>query len=113
MKASNVYSSIPHDLPAELFETILKTDAFKLERIVSRGQATPAGEWYDQDWDEWVILLSGRARLRLEREAEVVELVPGDYLHLPAHLRHRVEWTTPEEDTVWLALHYRPPAARD
>ncbi len=110
MKASNIYSSIPHDLAAEHFATILQTDFFKLERIVSRGHATAAGHWYDQDHDEWVIVLTGRARLRIEGEAELVELAPGDHVLLPAHRRHRVEWTEPETETLWLALHYRPSA---
>lgn len=111
MKATNIYAHIPRALEAELLETICRSDSFRLERIVSKGHATPPGEWYDQDWDEWVILLRGRARLRLEGEGALIELAPGDHLHLPAHLRHRVEWTAPGENTVWLALHYRPPAA--
>jgi cupin 2 domain-containing protein len=71
-----------------------------------QGNATPAGEWYDQARDEWVILLKGSAGLRIEGEPEVITLKPGDYVHLPAQLKHRVEWTTPAEETVWLALHY-------
>ena len=83
-----------------------QTGVFRLERIVSAGQATPPGEWYDQDTHEWVALLTGGAGLRFEDEAEPRVLAPGDYLLIPAHRRHRVEWTDPEPPTVWLALHY-------
>ena len=86
---------------------LLATGNFRLERIVSNGQATPPGEWYDQDTHEWVALLSGGAGLRFEDEAEPRVLRPGDYLLIPAHRRHRVEWTDPGTPTVWLALHYR------
>ncbi len=110
LKANNIYAHIPRALGEELLQTICRGGSFRLERIVSKGHATPADEWYDQDWDEWVIVLSGHARLRLEGEEVLIELGPGDYLHLPAHRRHRVEWTSLEEETVWLALHYRPPA---
>ena len=106
MNSSNIYSYIPGALPKELFETLLQTDSFTLERIVSKGHATPLGEWYDQARNEWVILLKGSAGLRIEGEPEVITLTPGDYLHLAAHLKHRVEWTASTEETVWLALHY-------
>ncbi len=103
----NLFASLPGRIPAELTEVLLKTDNFSLERIVSTGHATPAGEWYDQETHEWVVLLSGRAALLFEGEAKQVVLKPGDYLHIPANRRHRVEWTDPEGPTVWLALHYR------
>jgi len=89
----------------EVFEDLLQGKAFRLERIVSTGQATPTGEWYDQDWNEWVILLSGAAHLRFEGESDVHCLKAGDAVLIPAHCRHRVEWTTPEQASVWLALH--------
>ncbi len=106
MKAKNVFAGIPADLSLESFETLLRTDQFRLERIVSHGQATPAGEWLNQDRDEWVILLSGRAGLRFDGESEVLLLEPGDYVWIRAHQPHRVEWTAPHEATVWLALHF-------
>ncbi len=99
---------IPDQLPEELFETLLAQPGFKLERIVSRGHATPAGQWYDQDDDEWVLLVKGSARLRIEDQEEEIHLKPGKYILLPARCRHRVEWTDPETDTVWLVLHYLP-----
>jgi cupin 2 domain-containing protein len=90
----------------EISETLLKTKDFKLERIVSSGQSTPKGEWYDQKTDEWVILLSGSAGLLFEDEEEVFIMNAGDYVHIGPHERHRVEWTDPEQKTVWLALYF-------
>jgi cupin 2 domain-containing protein len=80
----------------------------RVERITSRGHATPPGEWYDQPQDEWVALLAGAARLLVEGEPAARELRPGDWVLLPARLRHRVEWTDPDRDTVWLAVHAGP-----
>ena len=91
----------------EISETLLKTEGFKLERIVSAGQATPEGKWYDQDTEEWVILLSGSAGLLFEDEEEVFIMNAGDYVQIEPHHRHRVEWTDPEQKTVWLALHFK------
>ena len=104
---TNLFAAIPPEIPEEIFEILLETGHFRLERIVSGGQATPPGEWYDQDSHEWVALLSGSAGLRFEDEPEPRVLRPGDYLLIPARRRHRVEWTDPEAPTVWLALHYR------
>jgi cupin 2 domain-containing protein len=102
----NLFTPISPEVTEETFQVLLSTGNFRLERIVSTGQATPAGEWYDQDTHEWVALLSGAAGLRFEDEAEPRVLRPGDHLLIPAHRRHRVEWTAPEAPTVWLALHY-------
>lgn len=104
----NLFEDIPDPLPEELFETLLIRPGFKLEKIVSRGHATAAGQWYDQAEDEWVLLLKGAAGLRLEDRADPVVLKPGDHIRLPARCRHRVEWTAPDTDTVWLALHCAP-----
>ena len=103
---ANLFAPIPPEITAEIIQVLLTTAHCRLERIVSTGQATPPGEWYDQDTHEWVALLSGGAGLRFEDEAETRVLAPGDYLLIPAHRRHRVEWTDPETPTVWLALHY-------
>jgi cupin 2 domain-containing protein len=103
----NLFDGIPAEIPAEIFQTLLETDNFRLERIVSGGQATPPGEWYEQDSHEWVVLLTGSACLRFEAEPDLV-LRAGDHLFIPAHRRHRVEWTDPTRPTVWLALHYHP-----
>jgi len=106
MKINNIFQNFAIDTSEELFEQLLSTPHFKLERIISTGQATPPGEWYDQPQDEWVILLSGSAGLLLENDPTIQILQPGDYLHIPAHLRHRVEWTDHSQPTLWLALHY-------
>lgn len=90
---------------AETVTTLLRHPAFTLEHIVSRGAASPDGFWYDQDRDEWVLLLRGEAGLRFE-SGEIVSLTAGDPLLIPAHRRHRVERTSP--DAVWLALHHSP-----
>ena len=79
----------------------------RVERIVSRGHATAVGEWYEQDEAEWVLLVAGAARLELAG-GESVELAPGDWVDLPAGLPHRVAWTAPDIDTIWLAV-FRPP----
>lgn len=92
------------DLDEEFFETLLQRPGVRVERIISTGQATPEGEWYDQSWDEWVLLLTGEALLLLD-DGTTHRLWPGDTLLLPAHCRHRVDWTTPDEPTIWLALH--------
>jgi cupin 2 domain-containing protein len=97
---------VPPALEGELVEELVRTPGARLERIVSRGHRTPDGEWYDQEWDEWVVVLSGRATVRIAGEPDVIPLAAGDSLLLPAHVRHRVEWTDPAADTVWLALHY-------
>lgn len=103
---TSLLADLPGELPEERFETLLETPTFRLERILSLGHATPRGQWYDQDWDEWVMVLQGAARLAIEGRTEPVELHPGDNVLLPAHCRHRVEWTPSDRVTVWLALHY-------
>ncbi len=107
MELKNLFSQIPESFPEEILETLLETPSFRLERIISAGQATPPGKWYDQDTHEWVVVLSGSAGLLFEGEREVRVLKPGDFLHIPAHRRHRVEWTDAKQKTVWLALHYK------
>jgi cupin 2 domain-containing protein len=102
----NLFDHIPNNLPEELVEVLLDAPTIRIERIVSGGHASPEGFWYDQEQDEWVLLLRGAARLRFEGDEEPVEMRPGDFVNIPAHRRHRVEWTTPDEPTVWLAAHY-------
>ena len=103
--AGNLYADIPAALAREETIDLLGAQNLRIERIVSRGQATPPGEWLDQDWDEWVVLLEGAAGLRLAGEEPRV-LGRGDWLHIAAHTRHRVEWTGPGA-TLWLAVHWR------
>jgi cupin 2 domain-containing protein len=104
--ANNIYSEIPNQLPAEIVECILKKENIVIERIISNGHITTAGQWYDQANDEWVILLQGQAILLFEEHQKQVTLNPGDYLLIPAHARHRVEWTVPEFSTIWVAIHF-------
>lgn len=100
----NLFADFPSQLPSELFTTLLEADAVRIERIVSHGHSSSEGFWYDQDQSEWVVLLKGSARLRIEDK--LIELQPGDFLNIPAHQKHRVEWTTPDEQTIWLAVFY-------
>lgn len=107
MQSRNLFSPLPEYPGEEEFRTLLRGEGFELERIVSFGQGTPPGEWYDQEFHEWVVLLAGSAGLLFDGESTVHVLVPGDYVNIPAHQRHRVEWTDDKGPTVWLALHYR------
>lgn len=102
---NNIFAEIPEQLPSEMFECILKKDSIVIERIVSKGHATPSKQWYDQIGDEWVMLIQGQATLLFEKDNTMVRLSPGDYLLIPAHARHRVEWTLPDVNTIWLAVH--------
>ena len=101
----NLLQEIPADLPGELFETLIETGAVHIERIVSRGHATPPGDWYDQPRREWVLLVEGAARLAFADGREI-SMGPGDWLEIPAHEKHRVSWTDPERETIWLAVHF-------
>lgn len=102
---NNVFTALPKDQTQEHFEDLLVQPGVKLERIVSYGQSTPPDEWYDQAWDEWVMLVQGAASLRLEEHDRLVHMKPGDHMFLPAHCRHRVESTLPDQPTIWIALH--------
>lgn len=106
MKKGNVFDGIGEPGKQEQFDTFLETDSFRLERIVSAGHSTPPGEWFDQDRDEWVVVLTGSATLRFEDEKESRQMQAGDFVVIPAHRRHRVERTAPNAKTIWLALHF-------
>ena len=106
MDIRNIFSGMQKQTSGEILETILQADQFKIERIISRGHATAEGEWYDQDKNEWVLVLKGNAGLLFEGDNETVVMKTGDYINIPAHQKHRVEWTDPEEETIWLAIHY-------
>ena len=105
MTVANLLEQIPAQLPSELFEPLLSASNVRIERIVSLGHSSPQNFWYDQAEGEWILLLRGAARLLVSDDA--VDLRPGDCLNLPAHTRHRVEWTTPDEPSVWLAVFYQ------
>jgi len=105
MKDSNIFSAIPQCLDQELVETLLENKDVCIERIVSKGHTSPASGWYDQPKNEWVMVLKGEAVIAFEDEPEI-RLVAGSYIDIAAHKKHRVSWTDPEVETIWLAVHY-------
>lgn len=107
MIASNLLRDLPDAHNGEAVEILLEAPGTRIERVVSLGQASPPGFWYDQDEAEWVLLLAGAARLRFADEAADRVLGPGDHLHIAAHRRHRIEWTDPRAPTIWLAVFHR------
>ena len=102
----NLFAGLPDQVPAEVFEPLVCAPNVRIERILSTGHASPPGQWYDQPWAEWVAVLAGQAAVLIEGEQQPRVLGPGDHLELAAHVRHRVEWTSTTEPTVWLAVHY-------
>lgn len=104
---ANIFHASEGRHTEESIEPLIEGSQFRVERIVSTGQTTPEGEWFEQDTAEWVVLLTGGAHVRFENPDEVLELAPGDYVNIPARRRHRVEWTDRNEPTIWLAIHYK------
>ena len=104
--SGNLLRDLPDARTGEVIESLFTAPGVRLERIVSFGQASPPGFWYDQPQSEWVLLLAGAARLRFEDEPEARPLGPGDWVEIPAHRRHRVEWTDPTAPTVWIAVFH-------
>jgi cupin 2 domain-containing protein len=100
----NILENIPSSIPAEIFETILQTQHLRVERIISRGQKSDADFWYEQEQAEWVLVIKGAARIQFENH--FVELQAGDYINIEPHQKHRLDWTTPDAETVWLAVFY-------
>lgn len=105
MKVLNLFDHPPRVLDREVFELLVDHPRVRIERIVSRGHASPESGWYDQERHEWVAVVQGHAVLEFEQGGEV-ELHAGDHIDIPAHTRHRVRWTTPDRETIWLAVHY-------
>ena len=105
MKTNNIFQNIPTNLDEELFTNILDHKGLKFQRIVSDAHITPKDEWYDQEDNEWLILIQGAAIISFEDEEDIT-LKVGDYLNLPSHKRHRVSWTSEDEKTIWLVAHY-------
>jgi cupin 2 domain-containing protein len=103
----NIFARVPTRADKEETAVLVALPGVRIERIVSTGQASPPGFWYDQDWTEWVVVLAGSAGLLIEGEDAPRILAPGDYLEIPPHVRHRVEWTDPDRPTIWLAVHAR------
>jgi cupin 2 domain-containing protein len=102
---TNIFADLPSHLPEELTQKLLQDNRLRIERIISHGHSSPADFWYDQDEAEWVIVLIGAARLQFEDRT--IEMKTGDFIHIPAHMKHRIQWTTPDEPTVWLAVSYQ------
>jgi len=100
----NIFDDLPQHLPKELVQPLLQSADMRIERIISHGHASPEGFWYDQPRHEWVIILKGAARLQFEDE--IVEMKVGDFINIPAFKKHRVDWTTPDEPTIWLGVLY-------
>ncbi len=98
----------------ELFQSMFKTENSHIERIISTGQFTPSEEWYDQERDEFVVLMQGEATLLIEiiisgneqKEFKEIKLKKGDYINIPKHVRHQVKETSKDEACIWLAFHY-------
>ncbi|VAW67648.1 hypothetical protein MNBD_GAMMA08-3049 [hydrothermal vent metagenome] len=105
MQINNVFSNIPENINQEIIEVLLQSKNIKIEKIISKGQCSPATGWYDQAQNEWVIVLKGEAKLVFEK-GEDVDLVAGSYINIQAHKKHRVSWTHPDIETVWLAVFY-------
>ena len=102
----NFLEDLPVSLESEVFEDVLTSDNVRIERILSNGQTSPDEGWYDQSEHEWVLVLEGAGQIEYE-DGSNVSLKKGDYLYIPAHKKHRVSWTDPEQITVWLAIFYR------
>ncbi len=101
----NIFNNIPSNIPEEIIDTLIDSDGIKVERIISKGHVSPKDFWYDQDKNEFVILLKGIAKLLFENDEQII-LSAGDYIIIPAHKKHRVEWTDPEIETIWFAIFY-------
>ncbi len=107
MNKGNLAGNIPSELPEELVEILAEgSGGVRIERIVSRGHSSPPDFWYDQKTTEWVTLLKGTAVLQFENDPETVKLLSGDWIEIPAGCRHRIEETSSESDTIWLAVHW-------
>ncbi len=102
----NLFESIPEDISEEVFATLVREENVRIERIVSRGQSSPATGWYDQDENEWVMVVKGEAKILYEN-GHVVHLKAGSYINLRAHTKHKVAWTKPDTETIWLAVYYK------
>ena len=105
LKLGNIFTKIPRKKDSEIFEVLIEGKNFNIERIISYGQVTTKGEWLKQAHDEWVMVLAGEGRLKLRGKTQLVTLKSGDYVLIPANTSHRVEWTSPRKQTIWLAVH--------
>ena len=102
----NIFRNIPEKISDEIFEKILENNNVRIERIISKGHSTPKDFWYDQEENEWVILLKGSAEILFKNNSVIIHLKEGDYLNINSHVKHRVEYTDPNIETIWLAVFY-------
>ena len=102
---NNIFNAIPKNIDAEVFEQLIKSDDVTIERIISKGHTSPDTGWNDQNKNEWVMVLQGEAILSFKDESST-RLKAGDFINIAAHKKHKVEWTDPEKETIWLAVHY-------
>jgi len=105
MKTSNIFKNIPKPAEDEFFQNIIKNEKLKIQRIVSHGHSSPKSGWYEAPDEEWIVLLDGEAILKFI-DGKEVRLKSGDYLNIPAKSQHKVDWTKPDYDTIWLVVHY-------
>jgi len=101
----NIFDALPTDLSSEVFESLVENENIKIERIISKGHSSPESGWYDQTQNEWVMVIKGKAKLAFDNKAAIT-LTAGDHLTIDAHQKHKVAWTDPDSETVWLAVHY-------
>lgn len=104
-QTENIYEGTQNDSNKEIFEKLLETNNITIERIISTGQRSPESGWYNQDRNEWVLVLKGKAVLVFEDQI-TIDLNEGDYINIPCHTKHKVTWTDPDNETIWLAVHY-------
>ena len=102
----NLLESIPVDIGEEIFTELVRGENLRIDRIISKGQSSPASGWYDQDENEWVMVVKGEAKISFEDDS-IVHLKAGGYINIPAHTKHKVAWTKPDTETIWLAVHYK------
>jgi cupin 2 domain-containing protein len=106
IKTQNIFKTNPEKPNEEIFEIILNNKNLKLERIITNGQTTPPGEWYNQENDEWVVLIQGSALILFENEKFII-LNKGDHILIPKNCKHRVQWVDSNQECIWLALHFK------
>lgn len=106
MNMTNLFENIPSELPEELVEVLASSENIRIERIVSYGQSSDKDFWYDQEQNEFVLLLKGQAELEFTQPNKIFKLAEGDSLVIPAHQQHRVNWTAPKTKTIWLVVFY-------
>jgi cupin 2 domain-containing protein len=100
----NIFTDPGIEDTKELFEVIATLDDARIERIITQKPYSSPGQWYNQEQDEWVVLLRGNATIEI-RDQGLIELRSGDYIMLPAHCQHRITRTSADPACIWLAVH--------